>query len=225
MNEKEKLYIYIDESSTLGFKSSEPYFIVCALILNEDHRKPLKKCAQKLVSELRKSRICDELHANEMTYTEKQFCFEKISAKKFSVRYLVAHKESIHKNLLAKKNVCFNYFVSLLLENLLEKTHIEDICITIDTRSIKVTSEKSLEEYLNTQLVQKEIYNKNIFVSYGDSKNHYHLQIVDLFANAIFAKYTYDKDYFYKKIDSKISHRELFPQRHFDKSKNSSILK
>lgn len=218
MNESEKLSIYIDESSTLGFKTNEPYFIVCALILNEGHRKPLKKCAQKLVSELRKSRTCEELHANEMTYTEKQLCFDKISTNKFSVRYLVAHKESIHKNLLAKKNVCFNYFVSLLLENLLEKTHIENIFITIDTRSVKVTSEKSLEEYLNTQLVHKQIYNKNIYVNYGDSKNHYHLQIVDLFANAIFAKYTYNKEYFYKMFIDKIHHRELFPQRHFDNS-------
>lgn len=158
----------------------------------------------------------EELHASKMTFKEKQLFHHEFFNKKFSIYYLVAHKKSIHENLFKKKNICFNYFVFLTLKSVLEKTHIKDIYITIDMRSIKVTSEKSLEEYLNAQLVQGGAYHKNVFVSYGNSKNYTHLQAVDLFSNAIYAKYNFKKNHFYSHILSKILHRELFPQRHFD---------
>jgi hypothetical protein len=102
------------------------------------------------------------------------------------------------------------------LKSILIESAINNIHITIDTRSVKVTSEKALEEYLNTQLAEGGIYDKNVFVSYGDSKNFKHLQAVDLFANAIYAKYNFNKNHFYNKILSKIKHTEHFPQWHFD---------
>jgi hypothetical protein len=102
------------------------------------------------------------------------------------------------------------------LKKVLEKTHIKDIFVTIDTRSVKVTSEKSLEEYLNTQLVEHAIYHKNITVQYGDSKNFLHLQTVDLFSSAIYAKYNFGKEHFYSYIVDKVIHREFFPQHYFD---------
>lgn len=213
----ERLHIYIDESSTLGFKKHEPYFILCALILSENEKKPLKNSVKRIFRELCKSRVVEELHASEMSFGEKQFAHNQFSGKSFSLCYLVSHKESIHQNLLKKKNVCFNYFVYLALKDVLEKTHLQEIHITIDTRSVKVTSEKSLEEYLNTQLAQKEVYNKNVHVLYGDSKNYLHLQVVDLFANALYAKYNFNKNHFYSYIKDKIHSRECFPQRYFDK--------
>jgi hypothetical protein len=81
-----------------------------------------------------------------------------------------------------------------------------------------VTSEKSLEEYLNTQLAEQGIYHKNVYVSYSDSKNSHHLQVVDLFANAIYAKYNYKKVHFYSFISSKIVASQLFPQHYFDRT-------
>lgn len=215
--EDERLHIYIDESSTLGLKPHEPYFIICALILSESEKKPIKNSVKDIIKYISKSKKIDELHASHMTFEEKQFSHNKLNNKNFSLAYIVAHKESIHENLFKKKNVCFNYFVSLVLKNILEKTHLKDIYITIDTRSVKVTSEKSLEDYLNTQLAENGIYHKNVNVKYGDSKDYLHLQAVDLFANALYAKYNFNKNHFYAYLLSKITHRELFPQRHFDK--------
>lgn len=213
----ERLHIYIDESSTLGIKAAEPYFIICALILSESEKKRIKNSVKRIIKHISSDKMVDEIHASKMSFKEKEFSHKKFKSASFSVAYIVAHKESIHENLFKKKNVCFNYFVSLMLRNVLSKTHLKDIYITIDTRSVKVTSEKSLEEYLNTQLAEKGVYHKNVHVQYGDSKNYSYLQAVDLFANAIYAKYNFNKKHFYAYILSKISHRELFPQRHFDK--------
>lgn len=216
--EQEKLHIYIDESSTLGIKKNEPYFIVCALVLSEAEKRPIKNAVKRILRKLLTENVeADELHASKMTFDEKQFAHSHFQDKNFSLCYLVAHKESIHENLFKKKNVCFNYFVYLAIRTILEKTHIKDIYITIDTRSVKVTSEKSLEEYLNTQLAQRGIYHKNVYVQYGDSKNYTHLQAVDLFSNALYAKFNFGKDHFYSCISDKVLYRELFPQRHFDK--------
>jgi len=215
--EQGKLYIYIDESSTLGLKKKEPYFVICALVLSESEKKPIKNSVREIFSKILRQSTIDELHASAMTFEEKQLSHNKFLKNKFSICYLVAHKQSIHENLLKKKNVCFNYFVFLTLKNVLEKTHVKDIRITIDTRSVKVTSEKSLEEYLNTQLVHGGIYHKNVYVSYGDSRNYKHLQVADLFSNAIYAKYNFGKGHFYAYISGKVTHRELFPQWHFDK--------
>lgn len=215
--EAERLHIYIDESSTLGIKPKEPYFIICALVLSESEKKPIKNSVKTIIKHISKNKELDEIHASKMSFEEKQFSHKVLKPRNFSLSYIVAHKESIHENLFKKKNICFNYFVSLTLRGVLAKTHLKDIYITIDTRSVKVTSEKSLEEYLNTQLAENAIYHKNVHVQYGDSKNYTHLQAVDLFANAIYAKYNFRKTHFYSYIISKISHRELFPQKHFDK--------
>ncbi len=214
----DRLHIYIDESSTLGIKEDEPYFVVCALVLNEAQKKPIKNSVKRIFRQISLTRTLDELHASEMSTPEKQFAHNEFFNKEFSICYLIAHKQSIHANLFKKKNVCFNYFVYLALKNIFLETAVTDFHITIDTRSVKVTSEKSLEEYLNTQLVQCGVYDKNIYVNYGDSKNFTHLQAVDLFANALFAKYNFGRTHFYSHISGKVSHRELFPQRHFDET-------
>lgn len=211
-----KLYIYIDESSTLGIKANEPYFVVCALVLHESEKMPMKNSVKRIFRRISEKRSINGLHASEMSFEEKQLSYNEFQNKSFSIHYLVAHKESVHENLFRKKNVCFNYFVYLAIKPVLVESSINDIYITIDTRSVKVTSEKALEEYLNTQLAQSGTYDKNVFVSYGDSKNFKHLQAVDLFANAIYAKYNFNKNHFYSKILDRITHRELFPQWHFD---------
>ncbi|MFA5997229.1 MAG: DUF3800 domain-containing protein [Candidatus Paceibacterota bacterium] len=215
--EQEKLHIYIDESSTLGIKQNEPYFIVCALVLSEAEKRPIKNAVKRILRKLSEKGNLDELHASEMSFSEKQFAHNRFQEKGFSLCYLVAHKESIHENLFKKKNVCFNYFVYLAIKDVLEKTHLKDIHITIDTRSVKVTSEKSLEEYLNTQLAQQGIYHKNVFVQYGDSKNYFHLQAVDLFSNALYARYNFGKEHFYSYISHKVLQKVLFPKGHFGK--------
>jgi hypothetical protein len=211
-----RLYIYIDESGTLGLKKQEPFFVVTALIINEQEKRIIKNSAKRMLREICLPKNKTEIHTSELSFSEKQRAHEEIKDKNFNISYCIAHKESIHKNLFAKKNICFNYFVFLSLREILQKTHHTEISIIIDMRSVKVTSEKSLEEYLNTKMIESELYYKNIKVTYGDSKNYYHLQIVDLIANAIFARYNFKKYHFYTYFQDKILHRETFPQFYFD---------
>ena len=144
-----KLTIYIDESSTLGKAYKEPYFVIAAIILKDCDKKPIKNLAKKTLLKLKNiDGHIDELHATHMPFKYKQHFFNHLRKKEFGVQYIIARKDKLHNRLHRKTNITFNYFIYLLLKNILHDTTIHSIDVIIDMRSVKVTSEKALEEYL-----------------------------------------------------------------------------
>lgn len=213
-----KKYIYIDESGTLGLKNSgiEPYFTIAVLILEEHQKKPIKNLVKKLTKELLiEDPTIDELHACKMSFPQKQRFFNLFKAKDSEIRYLVARKDQIHINLFNNKPLCFNYFLYLVLEPLLRDENIIELEILIDNRNVKIGSLKSLEDYLNTKLIEFGFFLKKVSAQYGDSANFKHLQAVDVIANAIHSKYNWNKKPLYLSIKPLVSKGELFPQNWF----------
>ena len=208
-----RVHIFIDESGTMGKRKKEPYFVIVALVLGQEQYKPIKNVTRRVFKET--DSCANELHAMDMSFKEKQHFFERIRKLDYSIDYHVSHKASIEEKLFAKKNICFNFFVHQLIHNHLHDPTIDELHILLDNRSIKVGSLNNLEEYLTLQLVEQGSIDKDIKVSYGNSKNYYHLQAVDIFSNGIYARYNYGKNHFYKKFESKIEHRVLFPYKHF----------
>lgn len=206
-----KALVFIDESGTIGKKKKEPYFIIAALVLKQEQKKPLKNLVVKLKKEFKTK----ELHASKMIFAQKERFFNLLENREYQYQYFVAEKDKIEESLFNKKSVCFNYFIYLFLKNLLDKKEISEIEIIIDTRNIKVTSVATLEDYLQLKLVEKGDYNKKISAIYGNSENYTYLQIVDILANALYAKYNYGNKHFFKKIKGKLLHREYFPQYKF----------
>lgn len=206
-----KVCVFIDESGTLGLKRNEPYFVICALVLKEEQKKPLKN----FVTSLKKKFKVAELHATEMSFSQKETFFNFLERKKYQFQYFVAEKSKIEPSLFSNKSVCFNYFIYLFLKNILNIKKITEIEVIIDMRNIKATSVATLEEYLQLKLVEKGDYDKNISVRYGDSKQYNHLQIVDILANAIYSKYNYRKKHFISRAKGRLLHREYFPRYRF----------
>jgi hypothetical protein len=210
-----KKYIYIDESGTLGIKSIgiEPYFIIASLILEEEQRKPIKNLVKKMTTELLMiDPSLKELHACKMPIQQKQKFLNLFSKKEADVKYLVARKDQIDKNLFEEQAICFNYMIFLLLESVLRDKAILELELVIDNRNLKATSLESLEDYLKTKLVEFGLFSKNISVQYGDSINFKHLQAIDFIANAIHSKYNWDKKGLYSIFEKKVSSREFFPE-------------
>lgn len=212
MENNDTLYIYIDESGNTGHKINEPYFIICALMLNRSNFNSMKNIIKRTISEISYHREINELHANEMSFQEKVSVFNHLNKADFKICYIVVNKDIIESDFYKKKNIYFNYMIYLMLDNVLKNDENKDIYITVDNRNIKITAEDTLQEYLGIELIRNKIYNKNIFVKYMDSKNNKYLQAVDLFANAIYAKYNFDKTYFYSQILKRIVYITFYPE-------------
>ncbi len=203
-NNNNELYIYIDESGSMGFERNRPYFIICALLLNLDQMKAVKNIVKRTSQEIYADDENKELHANEMLFSEKIIFFNYLQKADFEISFLTINKDKIHPIFFKKKHIYFNYVIYLLLEKVMKEYSNREIYIIVDNRNIKVTAEDSLNEYLNIELIKNKQYVKNIHLKYSDSKENRYLQVVDLLANAIYAKYNFGKTYFYDYIVTKV---------------------
>ncbi len=214
--ENNTLYLYIDESGNTGYKINEPYFIICALILNREQSRFIKNIVKRITREISSYREIKELHSNEMSFDEKVMAFNYIKVADFNISYLVIDKNNINKNFFNKKNIYFNYMIYLMLENVFKYYLESEIYIRIDNRNIKITAQDSLEEYLNIELIKNGLHDKNIHVRYDDSEKNRYLQIVDLLANALFSKFNFNKTYFHDQILCKITNIVFYSNK-FDR--------
>ena len=107
----------------MGLEINRPYFIICALILENSQMKPIKNIVKRISEEISSHREITELHANNMSW------------------------------------------------------------------------------------------DKNIHVNYDDSENNRYLQIVDILANTVFAKYNFNKTYFYDQVSDKILYNVFYPEK------------
>jgi len=57
MENKNTLYIYIDESGNIGHKTNEPYFVICALMLNRCDFKPIKNVVNYFYEQIKEKVI------------------------------------------------------------------------------------------------------------------------------------------------------------------------
>ncbi len=187
------------------------YFVICALMLDDFQGKKFASMVKYIIKEKSKTGKDKELHSNQMAFNDKKFFFTYVDPIDFNIYYLIVDKDNVHPELFKNKDICFNYMVQLMMHPLLMKTDVLNVYVTIDERNVKITSEKSLEDYLRTELLKYSLYNKQIYVRYENSRKHKNLQAVDMFANAIYAKHNYNKDYFYCYFSNKIVKSVIFP--------------
>jgi hypothetical protein len=202
---KKELYIYIDESGTLWSQKNERYFVICALIMDDFQGTSLSTSINRFIKYKYPNIKITELHASQMSFQEKVDFFKYIEDISFKIAYLILDKDNIDSNLFKNNNSLFNYMIFLLLEEYIKNFNTINLYITIDNRNIKITSEKSLEEYLVIECIKNKSYVKNIYIKYDDSRKNNNLQGVDMFANAIYAKYNHGKDNLYLYFEDKIT--------------------
>ena len=208
------MQVYLDESGNLGRRGR--FFVICALM--PENPKRIKNIIKGWIAELRKTNniILDELKSSFLKFPEKQKILQKLAKKDdFHCSYVVGDKKHIDPNLLKVNNVCFNYLASHLFKPILKGTN-EDVQVIIDNRSVKVSSKNSLKDYIKLEGLTKWGFNKKITFEYKDSRDSKNLQAVDLIANVVYGRYTYNKKHLYNLIDNKFVHRIKFPYAKFN---------
>jgi disulfide oxidoreductase YuzD len=195
----------------MDFRKNERYFVVCALIMDEFQGCSLGKIVKQIIYEKSKTDKIEELHASQMSQGDKIKFYKSIDSIDYLINYIVLDKDCINKNIFKNKNVCFNYMVYLILLDMINDFNIINLYITIDNRNIECGSEKSLEEYLNIELLKRGFYDKNIKIRYLDSRKDKNLQAVDIFANAIYSKFNFENQCMYECFAHKLFRSFVFP--------------
>jgi hypothetical protein len=184
--------IFVDESGDLGIK--DKYFVITLFITNDN--KGISRSLKKFCIH----NDLDEIKSSKLTFDQKQFLFEKLKNYSYSVSYIVVDKHKMIKERIFKeKNLFYYYLSSIILEKELNNTE-ENINIIFDNRSIKYGSENTLADHIKINAYTRWNIINNIDVSFIDSKKSKMIQATDLMANAIYARYNYDKTHFYNKI-------------------------
>jgi hypothetical protein len=198
--------VFVDESGDLG--KGGRYFVIAILVPQNSKRISnfMKSfCAKNLLQEVK---------ASLLEFPQKHEIFNRlVSVKDYSISYIVADKHNIknHK-LFEDKNLLYNYLFSHLIRKTIINTK-EDISILLDNHSTKVKSINSLCDYIKIKSFTDWGYKYNLHINYVDSRNSKVIQATDVIANAIYARYTYGKEHFYKIIP--IEESVKFPRSNF----------
>lgn len=194
--------LFVDESGDLGVK--ERYFVI-AMLLPQRSKRILNFMKRFVV----RNNI-PEVKASQLSFPNKQELLHKLStANDCTIAYIVADKHNIeNKKILEDKNLCYNYLFSFLVKNTIKYAN-DDVCILLDNHSTKVKSINSLKDYIKIKAITSWGFTHNLDISYIDSKMSKVIQAADIVANAIRAKYVYNKNHLYNMLT--ISESIKFP--------------
>lgn len=211
-------FLYIDESGNLG--SAGRYFTIAAI--ETQHPKPLHNVMKKTILKVKRNfpryEQMQEIKASQSNPIVKDYFLHKIASKKeLRIRYIVADKKHVKKELLADENLLYNYLLKYLIVPFVHRKRPTRLIILLDKRSTKVKSAKSFEDYIQLVLRYELNLNISIAVSYLESQHCYLIQAADFVSNAIYAKYEHQYDYYVNIISSKIVFSQHFPYHSFSK--------
>lgn len=197
--------IYIDESGSINNELSRNFVIALIKPLDKEKLKRVfKRFIASNINDLREnSRYPEkmfldgkfsELKASALTKQQKLKFLEYITREKnFEVYYIILRNQYLSDHFCKNTARAFNYSIFTALQffishNMLE---IQDECnLLLDERNEKTDAHSFLENYLNTQFIEKSDIHFN--VSYHDSSNVQIIQVADFFANIIYSNYTHN---------------------------------
>jgi hypothetical protein len=208
-------YVYIDESGTIGPKDKEPYFVIVAIMFDDEQA--LKRMKHVIKRKKARLKIAGELKAKNLNTAQKQHILNTMAGKiDYRIAYIVIEKSKISPKLYEHKNVTYNFLFGILIKNILAVTA-EDIRIVSDSRTTKVTSADSLCEYIRARTYGDWKFQFNIEITQAESHMHNGLQAVDLIANTVFANYNFNAQHLYRVHENHFVLRKRFPYRDFGK--------
>lgn len=198
-------YLFIDESGTMATGENVkafPYFVIC--ILNVKNKEKLKRVVKRFISshmdtlkELNDEKMFIdgkfiELKGSALTPTlKKELATYLIKSNLFEIYYIVVDNKTINPKTYNNRARAFNYLIDRCLTCLRNKNNeilpFDDYIIQIDERNVKTNAQKTLEDYLATDLIIHQELINDVKVSYFDSCNNSLIQLSDFFANLYFS--------------------------------------
>lgn len=223
-------HLYIDESGTMtvSHNKTHPYFIISIVRVKDinklkrtykrfvsDHMKELQKADNKGLMfsgakflELKGSCFTPKLKRDFVNF----FCKNQY----FEVFYIVSENSKIQPRFYENTARAFNYLIRLSLEYYIHNGYLSNngLLLQLDERNEKTETKHFLENYLQTELGQKNVVKGDCKVQYFDSSNNCIIQIADVFSNLYFSELktnAYTKEIEHMKKGGYLKHVFEFP--------------
>ena len=210
-------YIFMDESGDLGFdftkQGTTKYFIITFLFIA--NKKPIEKCVKKVWAGLRRKhrRIGRVLHAYHEKPATRLRLLRCVVAREAAVVVVALNKRKVYTKLQEEKAVLYNYVTNILLDRIFTKKLIPvegSIELIASKRETNKFLNENFKDYLRRQAVDN--HGVELTVSIKTPSEEKALQAVDFLSWAIFRKYEYGDDDYYKIMKSAIvEENPLFP--------------
>jgi len=210
--------VYLDESGDLGWKFDKPfskggssrYLTIANLIIPKELIHLPKRIAKAIKI---RANIEGELKGKDLTIPLKKIFSQKVCGllekdSRIRVSVITVNKQRVQSHMREDPNKLYNYMVNFAL---LEKvTGYTSVNFTPDPRSVKVKSQNSLTDYLQTKLW----FEMNALTKINDmameSHHNLNLQFIDVISNIVWSYYELGQEDPFNILGTNIETKRLF---------------
>ena len=135
-----------------------------------------------------------------------------ITIPSLEINYIIVNKENITNQSFrnAPYGTAYNYFTGVLLSEIVFQDGFNNVYLVYDKRNKESHQNKHFQEYLKTKIFGIALENNtnvSLSIAGDDSHQQYGLLAVDYFSWAIFRKFEYQDDFFFKLFEGKLRRR------------------
>jgi hypothetical protein len=190
-------YIFIDESGDLGWNfekennngGSSRYLTIGGVVIHSDEMKHLKRLIRDIY---KKYNLTPRIEKKGSSFSDSDGAYiiekirELINEKTPSLRLIsiTISKERVRDHLRKDTNILYNYILSALLEDVFKQfKNSESVIMTLDSRTIKVSSGNSFSDYIKTKCWFEWELELNIEVHHDRSDINEGIWVADWISN------------------------------------------
>jgi hypothetical protein len=210
------MQIYLDESGDLGWSFDKPhqnggssrYITIAGIVIEQNRLKHLNGFVADLYRQLNYP-FGVEKKGSKISNAEASFILDEMTAAfqqwhAFKIISITTAKTNVSEPLKRDKNIFYNFMLSQLLTDVIDKFPI--VNIVLDNRTIRLGSRNSFEDCLRAKCWGELGLDTNIVCRYEDSERNRAIWLADWLSNFIWRHYEHDMNDAYLQCISLQSH-------------------
>lgn len=202
-------YIFLDESGDLGFdfskKRTTSFFIITVFYVK--NKRNVERVVKTVFKELFKKHKHKSgvLHANKENKITRKKLLSKLNELDIKVMVIYLNKNKVYTKLQNEKNILYNYVTNILLDRIYSKK-----LVPVNQHINLIASRKETNKFLNNNFrayLSNQVSSNHSLDIEINIKTPYEekgLQAADFLSWAVFRKYEYSDDSYYKLFRAKI---------------------
>ncbi len=215
--------LFLDESGDCSFSQNScyKYFVITILSIDPPEVHKIKnRLRRKFASFIKMGWDKNEEFKAFNLYRNRKFgrkaMFDILATlatiPSLQISYIAINKKEIKNQSFrqASYGTAYNYFTGILLSEMIFQDGLNDIHLIYDRRNKESHKNKHFQEYLETKIFGTALEkgtSVNFLIEGDDSHNRYGLLAVDFFSWAIFRKFEYKDNHFFKLFESKLKRK------------------